>query len=120
MKLENKKMKLRGFKAIDVYPLSKMSKKLGIDFKEMKAKFKDELGKNKGETISGVGMIMMVQLALDKFEVIGEDFNAWLATLVEGGASKQDIEQLDLMEYGELLRQLKDNDIVGFISLVLR
>lgn len=109
-------LKMRKLKGIDIFPILGIVGNLGIkdDFVEI---FKGEAGqpqdhKKKGEAAKetreemierrGIEIVAnLIQKVLTNIESVGEDINRLLASLTE--TSVEEIEELDLAEYGELV-----------------
>ena len=98
-------MKIRKLKGKDILKVSKILKKMNLDFSKYDFKGKDNYKTG-------------IQLIKDIFENIHmaeTEFNEFLADLA--GVKKQEIEDLGLKEYKDLIIQLKDDeDIVGFFG----
>jgi hypothetical protein len=98
-------IKIRKVKGKDIFKISKILKKMNLDFSKYDFKGKDNFK-------------MGIQLIKDIFENIHlaeNEFNEFLADL--SGIKKEEISELGLKEYKELLFQLKeDDDIIGFFG----
>lgn len=99
-------IKLRKLKGKDINILSKIVKKINLDIKELTA----DLGKNKSQA----GLVIAVNVFAN-LHLVTEEINILLADMA--GMKKETIEELDLDEYGELIKQLKENkELLSFFK----